>query len=180
MVDRDEMGGVADEELLDPSSGSGHLWTLAGMVFDGVVASAAGLVGSALLTVALVAAAAVGGFDFESFLGLADLVGATAVLGPERAVAGGYALFLASGMTVWPLLLASLARYLPGESFAAKGAVFGGLLWAWFAIAFYDGSTGLSLAVYAAATLVGHLGYGFVLGRVFDYLGGRATTLARR
>lgn len=179
MEDSDEGGGITDDEFLGPSrGGSGHLWTLAGMVFDGVVGAAAGLAGTALLTVALVAATSLGGFDFDSFLVVADLVGASAVLGPERAVAGGYALFLASGMTVWPLLLASLARYLPGESFALKGAAFGALLWVWFALAFYDGYMGLSLGVYVLGTLLGHLGYGFVLGRVFDYLGGRETTLA--
>lgn len=179
MEDSDEGAGITDDEFLGPSrGGSAHLWTLAGMVFDGVVGAAAGLAGTALLTVALVAAASLGGFDFGSFLAIADLVGATAVLGPDRAVAGGYALFLVSGMTVWPLLLASLARYLPGDSFAVKGAVFGMVLWAWFALAFYDGYAGLSLAVYVLATLLGHLGYGFVLGRVFDYLGGRESTLA--
>lgn len=178
MADSDEGGGISDDEFLDPPRGeSGHLWTLAGMVFDGIVGAAAGLAGTALLTVVLVAAASLGGFDFGSFLALADLVGASAVLGPERAVAGGYALFLVSGMTVWPLLLASLARYLPGDSFAAKGAAFGGVLWMWFALAFYDGYAGLSLSVYVLATLLGHLGYGFVLGRVFDYLGGRESTL---
>ena len=176
MGDSNESGGVTDDELVGPSGDDSPAWKLTGMVVDGAIGATAGLVGSALLTVALVAAASVGGFRFESFAALSELVPVSSLLGVEG-VAGGYALFLLSGITTWPLLLASLADYLPGASFAAKGLAFGAVLWVGFALAFYEGYAGTTLAVYVLGTLVGHLGYGFVLGRVFDYLGGREETL---
>jgi hypothetical protein len=89
----------------------------------------------------------------------------------------GYLLFLAGGMVTWPLLFASIGRYLPGETWARQGAFFGFILWTGFVLAFYTGYTGFELAVYVLVTFLGHLAYGFCLGAVFDYLGGREEPL---
>ena len=39
------------------------------------------------------------------------------------------------------------------------------------------GFGGLALAIYLAVTLIGHVGYGFTLGAVFDYFSNRPDTL---
>jgi hypothetical protein len=80
-------------------------------------------------------------------------------------------------MTTWPLLFASIGEYLPGETYAKSGLAYGFVLWTGFVLAFYAGYTGTALAIYLVATLVGHVGYGFALGAIFDYLGGREETL---
>ena len=150
-----------------------RLW---GIVVDGFVGAVGGLVGTAVLTLVLIAASRVGAFDLNSFTILAELT-AAALLLPNNANAVGFVIFLLFGMVPWPLFFASLGWYLPGDRFALKGVSFGGILWTGFAVGFYDGYAGLSLALYLALTLVGHLGYGFALGAVFDYLSDRPETL---
>lgn len=147
---------------------------LVGIVADGVVGAAGGLVGVAAMTVVLIAAESLGAFSRESFASIAVLAGLEGV-GPPVAV--GYLIFLLGGMAPWPLLFAALKEYLPGARDPAKGVVFGTVLWTGFAPAFYEGYAGAGLALYLVLTLVAHWAYGFGLGAVFDYLATRPDSL---
>jgi hypothetical protein len=154
-----------------------ELGTLAGIVTDGVIGAVGGFVGTALMTVVLLVAASLGGFELSSFATTAELIGAEAVFGADLLVPVGYVIFLGGGMTTWPLLFASMGEYLPGRKYAHKGLFYGFVLWTGFVLAFYAGYSGTALAVYIVATLLAHVGYGFALGAIFDYLGGREETL---
>jgi hypothetical protein len=92
-------------------------------------------------------------------------------------LAAGYVIFLGGGMTTWPLLFASVGRYLPGDTYATAGITYGFVLWTGFVLAFFANYSGLSLALYVVISLVAHLVYGFAMGSVFDYLGDRPDTL---
>jgi hypothetical protein len=146
---------------------------------EGVVGAAGGFVATAVTVGFLVVASALGAFDLASFQTLVGFLGVEGLLpGNERTA--GFAVFFAHGMFVWPLLFASLGRYLPGDRFALKGIPFGVVMWTGFLVAFYDGYAGLALAGYVALSLLAHLGYGFTLGAVFDYYVGRDGTLTMR
>jgi hypothetical protein len=170
---------MANDQEFDPAleEASDQPTSMQAIIADGVVGAIGGFTGTAIMTVVLLVASTVGGFDMNSFATLAELVGADAILGEEMTVAVGYFIFLGGGMTTWPLLFASLGSFLPGEQFATKGLPFGFVLWTGFSLAFYDGRTGLALVLYLVFTLVAHLVYGFALGSVFDYLSKRTETL---
>lgn len=148
--------------------------SVVGIVADGVVGAAGGLVGTALMTVVLLVAESVGVFSRESFAQLAGMVGLGELLPP---VAIGYLVFLVGGMVPWPLLFASLKEYLPGSRDPIKGVFFATIIWTGFVLAFYTGFTGLALVGYVLFTLVAHWVYGFGLGAVFEYLSTRPDTL---
>ena len=148
--------------------------SLRGIVADGVVGAAGGLVGTAMMTVVFLIAQSVGAFALTDFAILTELLGLGAYVPP---VLFGYALFLAGGMVPWPLLFASLLAYLPGESSPVSGAVFGATMWTGFVLAFYSGQTGLTLVLYALLTLVAHVVYGVGLGAVFDYFENRPDSI---
>jgi hypothetical protein len=150
--------------------------SVTGIVFDGLIGAVSGAVGTAAMTVVLLVGTTLGGFDVGSFATVVELIGLDAAV-PGYTVAVGYLLFLVGGTVMWPLLFASIGRYLPGETWARQGTVFGAVLWTGFVLAFYTGYAGAALAVYVAATFAGHLAYGFCLGAVFDYLGGREEPL---
>jgi hypothetical protein len=150
--------------------------SLLGIIIDGFVGAVGGLVGTSLLTLVLLSAAQFDAFELASFSILARLTGLT-LLFPENTAVVGFVVFVLFGMVPWPLFLASLGWFLPGDRFATRGLPFGFILWTGFAIGFYDGYTGLALAIYLFFTLVGHLAYGFSLGAVFDYLSERPDTL---
>ena len=150
--------------------------SVTGIVFDGLIGAVSGAVGTAAMTVVLLVGTTLGGFDVGSFATVVELIGLDAAV-PGYTVAVGYLLFLVGGTVMWPLLFASIGRYLPGETWARQGTVFGAVLWTGFVLAFYTGYAGTALAVYVAATFAGHLAYGFCLGAVFDYLGGREEPL---
>lgn len=139
---------------------------LIGIVGDGIVGAAGGLVGTAMLTVVLLVAESVGAFSRESFALLTEMVGLD---GYVPAVLFGYLLFLAGGMVPWPLLFASLKEYLPGRSDPVKGAFFGGAIWTGFVGAFHTDQTGTTLILYVLFTLIAHVVYGVGLGLVFNY-----------
>lgn len=147
---------------------------LIGIVGDGVVGAAGGLVGTALATVVLFIADSVGAFEMEALAGLTEMVGLTEYV---PAVLFGYGLFVLGGMFPWPLLFASLKEYLPGGSDPLKGAWFGGAIWTGFVLAFYSGQTGLMLAGYVVLTLAAHVAYGVGLGLVFNYLATRPDSI---
>jgi hypothetical protein len=150
---------------------------LAGILADGLVGALGGFVGTSLMTVVFLVGASLGGFEMSSFGTTAELIGLDAVLGPEMVLAAGYVIFLGGGMTTWPLLFASIGRYLPGDDYATAGLTYGFVLWTGFVLAFNVGYSGTALAVYVVLSLVAHLVYGFSMGSVFDYLGDRPETL---
>ncbi|MCL7417658.1 MAG: hypothetical protein M8354_07455 [Halalkalicoccus sp.] len=179
----DPTSGVNDQgngKELDPvlgeerSSGLEEFDSVVGIVADGLVGAAGGLVGTATMTVVLLIAESLGAFSRESFAQLALLIGFEGLLTP---VAFGYLVFLLGGMFPWPLLFASLKEYLPGGRDPLKGVVFGTVLWTGFVLAFYVDYTGLALVAYVALTLVAHWTYGFALGSVFEYLSTRPDSL---
>ncbi len=128
-----------------------------------VIGGIAGLAGTMLMTVVLVVGTAIGVFDLEALATLAELVGA------PQLVSVGYVVFLLGGVTVWPLLYLTLARYLPGRTPVAKGLSFATIIWTGFLIAFYTDQTGLALAGYVGLSLVGHWLYGAGLGVIVDH-----------
>ena len=162
---------VGMSEIEDQGSNS-----LAGIVVDGLIGAVGGAVGTGLMTLVFMAASTLGGFDLTSFEVLAEMSGLVA-LAPEYANAIGYITFLLGGMVTWPLLFASLGRYLPGETFAKAGVFYGFILWTGFVLAFYTGYSGIQLPLYVVASLVAHVAYGFGLGSVLDYLGEREQPL---
>ena len=147
-----------------------------GVFTDGVIGGLGGLVGTVTMTMVLLAGASLGAVNLDQFGSLGRLLGLDALL-PIGAVAAGYVVFLFIGMFVWPLLLASIGNYLPGDRFALKGVPFGVALWTGFAIEFYSGESGTLLVWYLAVTLVAHVVYGFTVGTVFDYFSTRPETL---
>ncbi|WP_336136819.1 DUF6789 family protein [Natronomonas amylolytica] len=167
---------VSDSTGVDALDTQDESNSMTGIVFDGIIGAAAGAVGTAAMTVVLFVAASLGAFDMSSLSMVVELTGIAAVV-PSNPTAVGYVLFLAGGMVTWPLLFASVGRYLPGGSYAKQGAFFGFVLWTGFVLAFYDGYTGLALPLYVVFTFIAHLVYGFSLGAVFDYLGGREEPL---
>ena len=149
---------------------------LAGIITDGLVGALGGLVGTAVLTFSLLIASTMGAFNFASFASLTEMTGIDVLISLND-VAVGYLLFLGVGMVIWPLLFASLGTYLPGEKYAFKGISYGFVLWTGFAQIFYGEFGGLALWIYLVVTLIGHVGYGFSLGAVFDYFTNRPETL---
>lgn len=147
---------------------------LIGIVADGIIGAAGGLVGTALMLVVLLFAESLGAFSRSSFAELTELVGLTGYV-PE--VTFGVLLFLLGGMVPWPLLFASLREYLPGDSWPVNGLFFATALWTGFVGAFYPGVSGVALVLYLVLTLVAHWVYGVSLGLVFDYLSDRPDSL---
>src|SRR6056297_3426390 len=152
-----EFGESTDSDAVAESN---EFDNLRGIVADGVVGAAGGLVGTAMMTVVLLIAQSVGAFELTDFAILMELLG---LAGSVPAVLFGFLLFLAGGMVPWPLLFASLKAYLPGESSPVSGAFFGAAMWTGFVLAFYTGQTGLTLVLYAVLTLVAHVVYGLGL-----------------
>jgi hypothetical protein len=140
--------------------------SLIGIIGDGVVGAAGGLVGTAMATVGLFIADSLGFFEMESLAKLTEMVGLGQFV---PSLLFGYVLFLLGGMVPWPLLFAALKEYLPGRRDAVKGAWFGGAVWTGFVLAFYSGQTGIALAGYVLFTLAAHVSYGIGLGLVFNY-----------
>jgi hypothetical protein len=164
MSDTPETGPSADAD----AESLGELATL--VIGDGVVGAIAGAGGNAVILTTLFVAARLGGFDPAAFATVAELVGLGAVLSADQLLYVGVAMFVVGGLTVLPLLLATLGAYLPGQRYATRGLAFGAIVWTGFVLAYYPGYTGGALAVYAAMTFAGHLGYGYVTGWLMDRL----------
>ena len=140
------------------------------VLWDGVVGAVAGAGGNAVILTVLFVAAQVGAFDPAAYGTVAELLGFDAVLSPGAVGWVGVALFIIGGLTVLPLLLATLGAYLPGRRYATKGVSFGAIVWTGFVLAYYPGYSGISLVLYVVLTLLGHLGYGYVTGWLMDVL----------
>lgn len=168
-------GGDTSPGVEEPTAGEEEEFDrLFGIVADGIIGAAGGLVGTAAMTGVLFIAGQAGAFEFEAFASLTQPIGLDAV-GPPVTI--GYLIFLANGMVPWPLLFASIKEYLPGGRDPVRGVVFGTILWTGFVFAFFRGFTGTTLVVYLVLTLVAHWVYGFSLGRVFEYLATRPDSL---
>jgi len=171
----DPQTGADDPALSDDGlTDTDEFDSLAGIIGDGVVGAAGGLVGTAMSTVVLLIAQSLGAFSITDFAILTELVG---LEGYVPAVLFGYIMFLGGGMFPWPLLFASLKAYLPGQSSPVSGAFFGGAMWTGFVLAFYTGQSGLAVVLYAVLTLAAHVAYGIGLGAVFDYFSTRPDSI---
>ena len=142
------------------------------VVRDGVIGAVAGAAGNAAVLGTLLVAAALGVFSLEAFTRFPALFGFDAFLAPDQLLTVGVGSFVLGGMVVWPLFLATIGVFLPGETYAARGVVFGAVIWTGFVTYFYTGATGGGLAVYVVLSLGGHMGYGYVTGTVMDRLFG--------
>ncbi len=141
------------------------------VVVDGVFGAVAGFAGTVVLTGFLLVSSLFGGFEFGNFAATTEILLLDPFVGSLSA-AVGYVVFVVGGSVVWPLMLASIGTYLPGERFAAKGAVFGLVVWPGFVLGFggvVDGPT-VGYASFVALSLVGHVAYGYVMGDTFDRL----------
>ena len=128
----------------------------------GILSGAAGMVAmAAVLAVAWLLDA----LDPAGFAGLATPLG----VGPNLAV--GLLVFAGLGVVTFPLFFVAVAPFFPERSPAARGAALALAAWAWFAVAFFTGQTGASLAAYVLLGLVAHLAYGAVLGGVYGRYG---------
>jgi cytochrome c oxidase subunit 1 len=108
-----------------------------------------------------------GALDPAAFAGLAELLG----LGPSLPV--GAFVFVGGGAIPLALVFLAWAGFLPGSTLAARGMVYATIVWTGFALAFYAGQAGSTLALYLVLTLAAHWTYGAVLG----YLYGRVATI---
>jgi len=159
--------GESAPELSDVES-LGEL--LVAVLWDGVIGAIAGAAGNVVILGTIALASLAGGFDLDSFGTVAEILGLDAALSGDALLWAGVAIFVVGGMTTLPLLLATLGAYLPGRNYAAKGLVFGAVMWTGFVFAYYAGYAGLALGVFVLGTFVGHLGYGFVTGLAMDRL----------
>jgi hypothetical protein len=141
------------------------------VVVDGVFGAVAGFAGTVVLTAFLLASSLFGGFRFENFAATTEILLLDPYVGSLSAVVG-YVVFVVGGSVVWPLMLASIGTYLPGEEFSTKGAVFGLVVWPGFLLGFGDvlSTTTLGYAAFVVCSLAGHVAYGYVMGDVFDRL----------
>ena len=171
-----EFPGSGDDAVTedDTMAEANEFDSLGGIVTDGVVGAAGGLVGTAMMTVVFLIAQSVGAFALTDIAVLAEFAGLSAYV---PSVVVGYVIFLVGGMVPWPLLFASLMAYLPGESTPVSGAFFGAAMWTGFVVGFYTGQSGLELLLYALLTLVAHVVYGIGLGAVFDYFAERPDSI---
>jgi hypothetical protein len=119
----------------------------------------------------LLASSFLGGFGFSNFAATTELLLLTPFVGNQSALVG-YVLFVIGGSVVWPLMLASIGLYLPGEQFSSKGAVFGAVIWTGFVFGFGGtlDSTTLGFGAFVVLSFLGHVAYGYVMGDVFDRL----------
>lgn len=162
--------GTPVEEATSSLDETPPLTVIKDVLWDGVIGAVAGTAGNVAMLGMLFFATQVGGFEAESFGFTARLLALQVVITESQLVTVGFLLFVAAGMTVWPLLLATLGSYLPGEGYAGKGLGFGAVMWTGFSFGFYSGQTGLGLVAYVLFSLVGHLGYGFLMGYAMDVL----------
>lgn len=140
------------------------------VLWDGVIGAIAGAMGNVAILGTLLVAYLLGGFDPVSFGTVAEILGLGAVLSGNQLLVAGLIIFVVGGMTVLPLLLATLGMFLPGRRYATKGIVFGVAIWTGFVIAYYTGYSGTAVIVYLVASLVGHIAYGYVTGWTMDRL----------
>lgn len=122
----------------------------------------AGAVATATITVLLFLGDAATRASLRPFERLGEFVGAGGL--------AGFAVFAVVGVVAWPLLYLSFLEFIPGDTAAARGVLFGVVLWVGFVTAFLPSGSWPTILVFDALALVAHLGYGFALGSVFGRL----------
>lgn len=129
------------------------------------VAFLGGVAGMAAMTPILIGPPAVlGAFRAQPLLEIADL---GRVLGSEPNLVLGLIVLVAGGAVAIPLLFVIAGAFLPPrEPRAARGVTFALVFWTGFVLAFWPGIG--SAVLFLAASLLGHLVYGLVLGGVLD------------
>ncbi|WP_254534966.1 DUF6789 family protein [Halomarina litorea] len=146
---------------------------LVAVFHDGIIGAVAGFVGTVSMTVVLGIGQLLGVFDLTTFASIAELGGLDVLFDESLMPYLGYLVFLAGGMTTWPLIFAAIERFLPGTSLPKRGVSFGTVMWTGFVIAFVDvlppNPATTQIALYAGFTLLAHWIYGYGLGWVFDY-----------
>lgn len=157
-MSRDE-DGERRREMFRPEAETADAQLLG--VRQALLGAIAGFAGMASMAPFLGAAWALGAFELATVAGLSDIV----ALGPSFTL--GLAIFVAGGMTMLPLLFASLAVFLPGETVARRGAAFASIVWTGFAVAFWTGQSGVELALFLGLSLLAHVAYGYVLGTIY-------------
>lgn len=156
-------------ERVTGESESAALTDVKRVAVGGVVGAVAGGLGTLADSVVLYLAILFDAFDPAQFGELASLAGiGDPFIGTGNPLVG-YLIFVGGGMTTWPFLFAALHQYLPGWRMAVSGVTFAAIGWSGFAIAFYSGETGLSLALFVLLTFLGQCLYGLVVGLVFEY-----------
>lgn len=140
------------------------------LIEDGLVGAVGGLIGVGPLTIILMLMNQAGAFTFTEFRQLSDVLRIAIDFSPATAQILGYGVFVVGAMVTWPLVLASIGTFFPGERYAIRGVFLGAAIWTGFVLAWYDGFTGIQLVVYLVGSFVGHLLYGYLLGATFDKL----------
>lgn len=138
------------------------------LIEDGLVGAAGGLIGVGALTIVFMLMSQVGAFRFTEFRQLSGVLRLAVDFSPATAQILGYGIFVLGAMVTWPLVLASIGTFFPGERYAIRGVFLGAAIWTGFALAWYDGFTGVQLVVYLVGSFAGHLLYGYLLGATFD------------
>lgn len=124
-----------------------------------------GVVGTAVLSVLMIMLRFQTRGEVGIFKAIARFVGV-----PDRIVIG-FVLFAVAGVLLWPLLFVVLEPYIPfGPDPADRGMVLAGVLWIAFVLTSWGKIGWPIVLVYAVATLIAHLAYGFALGSVYAYL----------
>lgn len=131
----------------------------------GISAIGGGVVGTAILSALMIMLS----FQTRGKVGIFEAI-ARFVGVPNRIVIG-FVLFAAAGVFLWPLLFVVLEPYIPlGPDPANRGMVLASVLWIAFVLTSVWYVSWPIIIVYAVATLIAHLAYGFALGSVYAYL----------
>lgn len=138
---------------------------------DNVSAMTAGFIGTAVMTVLLVATDTVTAYEMRPFEAVASFVGV-------ENVTLGILVFVLLGTVAWPFVFITIGQYLPGTYAPVRGMVFAGVLWTGFVTAFSTSIPPGDLPIYAAFTLVVHLAYGFTLGAIYTRIADHEMTAA--
>ncbi|WP_327053898.1 DUF6789 family protein [Halomicrococcus gelatinilyticus] len=138
-----------------------------------------GVAGTGVLTILLlVGDVLLGGYDFFLFATVENLC----AVGPPLCLAGGttatlltYLVYVVLFAIAWPLFFAGFTWGLPGESGVTHGLVFALVLWTGYAttVVYQIELADLTLVdgfPLLLGTLLAYLGYGLVLGGVYDRL----------
>ncbi|WP_440008682.1 DUF6789 family protein [Halomicrococcus sp. SG-WS-1] len=145
-----------------------------------------GVVATAVLTILLlIGDLLLGGYDLLVFATVENLC----AIGPPVCLAESstatlltYFMYVLLFVVAWPLFFAGFTWGLPGESGIIHGLVFSLVLWLGYATAIIYGvefseQTPAEAYPLLLATLIAYLGYGFVLGGVYDRLAEHRTFL---
>ncbi len=134
-------------------------------VDDRLIAVTSGVLATAAMLSFLWVADAFTPYRLQAHLTIAGFLGA-----PPNV---GLALFVATGVVVWPLVFFAVGQELAPDSELSRGIVLSLILWIAFAVAFFPTFDLGESMTFVLVSLLAHLVYGAVLGLSFDRLGGQ-------